>query len=182
MGYPVTRTVKFANLLVRLYMIYALFVSFLHIVHTANMLGLYGWQAYSVPVAIDGLALFGMFIRSEKFAAETRRMGKIVALGAGSVSLVANVYAGDTTGEKAFGILAVTLFLVMELLAAKVKPALTPAQKGAVTRAANKAAGKSTVRKAPARKAPAKRKPATTKATPAPATQPQPLTLVAATA
>lgn len=186
MGNPVTFTVKFANVLVRLYMIYALVVSFLHIVHAANLLGLYGWQAYSVPVAIDGLALFGMMIRSEKFAPETRRMGKFVALGAGTLSMVANVYAGHTAGERAFGVLAVTLFLLMELLAAKVKAAPTAAEIAAAKKAASIAQGVAT-RKANAAKTPAKaktRKPAAKPAIVKPAA-PEPvktLTLVAATA
>src|SRR5258705_5937158 len=87
--------------------------SFIHIVHTSQMLGL-TWEAWSVPFLIDGLAVLGMLGRSHRFAAETRRAGLKLMIGAGLVSLAANIAAGHKTGQRAFGLLAVVGFVVSE--------------------------------------------------------------------
>ncbi len=102
-------------LLVRAYLISALIVSYKHIVHAANKLQLYGWEAYATPLAIDGMALFGMILRRVEFNARTRRFGAVLQYGAGFVSLVANIYAGETRGQQAFGIMVVALFVIGEI-------------------------------------------------------------------
>lgn len=154
--------------IVRIYMLGALAVSFGHIITASHMLGLGGWQAYTVPFAIDGFAILGMIGRSSHFAASTQRTGFRLQIAAGALSLVANVYAGHTIGERLYGALIVAAFIVAEWYAAKLRPAppVVPtaaerrsaaAKRGAATRKA-KAAAKPATTTAPARR-PARAKP-----------------------
>lgn len=149
--------------IVRLYMIGALAISFDHIITAAGMLGLHGWQAYTVPFAIDGFAVLGMIGRSARFAESTQRTGLKLQAAAGTLSLAANIYAGHTRGEQIYGALIVTAFIVAEWYAGKLRPApaaktaVDPrrseaARKAAATRKANaatKTATKSAPRKRP---------------------------------
>ena len=145
------RTYLLVAAIVRLYMIGALAVSFTHIVTASHLLGLEGWQAWTVPFAIDGFALLGMIGRSARFSADTQRTGFRLQITAGAVSLIANVYAGHTVGERLYGALIVAAFIVAEWYAAKLRPApvVVPteaerrsaaAKKAAATRKANAAA------------------------------------------
>jgi hypothetical protein len=149
--------------IVRVYMLGALAISFGHIVTASHMLGLTGWQAWTVPFAIDGFALLGMIGRSARFSADTQRTGFRLQIAAGAVSLVANVYAGHTPGERLYGALIVAAFIVAEWYAAKLRPApvviptqaqrrSASAKKAAATRKANAA-----TKPAPATKAAARR-------------------------
>jgi hypothetical protein len=114
-------------LIVKLYLIGALMISFSHIVHASAMLGLTGWQAWTVPAFIDGFAILGMIGRTDGVASRTedpaavRRFGFHLQLVAGSLSLAANVFAGATVGERAFGALVVTGFVVAEKYAEKLR-------------------------------------------------------------
>jgi len=137
--------------IVRVYMLGALAISFHHIIITAaGLLGLTGWQAWTVPFAIDGFAVLGMIGRSHRFAASTQRTGLRLQAAAGALSLACNVYAGHTLGERLYGALIVTAFVVAEWYAGKLRPAPVPpaeptvsdrrsqaARKAAVTRKAN---------------------------------------------
>lgn len=113
--------------IVRLYMLGALAISFGHIISAAHLLQLHGWQAYTVPFAIDGFAVLGMIGRSRRFAASTQRTGFRLQALAGIASLAANVYAGHTLGERLYGALIVTAFVVAEWYAGKLAPAPAPA-------------------------------------------------------
>lgn len=159
MIYPLVWTVA------RLYMIGALAISFSHIIDASHQLELFGWAALTVPFAIDGLALLGMIGRSSQFAESTQRTGFKLQIGAGAVSLAANVYAGDTRGERMYGILIILLFVIVEWYAAQLKPALTPAQELAARRSAAAKQSAATRKANAATKAPATKK-KTTKAPP----------------
>lgn len=148
--------------IVRLYMIGALAISFGHIITASGLLGLHGWQARTVPFAIDGFAVLGMIGRSARFAESTQRTGLRLQAAAGLLSLAANVYAGHTLGERLYGALIVTAFIVAEWYAGKLRPApaakptVDPrrseaARKAAATRKANAAtkAPKPVARKRP---------------------------------
>lgn len=104
------------KIIVKLYFLGALAVSFSHIVEASHKLGLHGWQAWTTPFAIDGIAVIGMVMRGEGFSAATRRLGFRVQLTAGLLSLACNVYAGSTTGERIYGVLIVVLFVFSEWL------------------------------------------------------------------
>jgi hypothetical protein len=102
--------------IVKLYFIGALAVSFNHIVTAAHKLQLLGWQSFTTPFAIDGIAVIGMVMRSERWSDETNRTGFRVQMGAGALSLVCNVFAGNTLGERIYGVLIVALFIFSEWL------------------------------------------------------------------
>ena len=54
--------VKIVQAIVKLYFIGALAGSFVHIISAAEKLGLSGWESWSMPFMIDGLALIGMVL------------------------------------------------------------------------------------------------------------------------
>lgn len=109
--------------IVRLYMLGALAISFSHIITAAHLLQLTGWQAYTTPAFVDGFAVLGMIGRSQRFAPATRRSGFRLQLAAGALSFAANVFAGHTVGERAYGALVVAGFVVSEWYGAKLAPA-----------------------------------------------------------
>lgn len=109
-------------LIVHSVMALALYVSFGHIIAASASLGLFGFQAYTAPLFIDGFMILGRIGRSHKFAPETRKVGKWIQIGATLVSLSANVYAGHTAGERIYGALVVAGFILAELYAEKLRP------------------------------------------------------------
>jgi hypothetical protein len=135
-----------------------LYFSFNHTIHLAHMLGATGAQAYSTPAFVDGFMLLGRLGMADAFDASTRKIGRRMMVVGALLSLIANVAAGQTLGDRIIGALVVIGFLVTEWYAGKLKPApapeLTPAQKAAITKARNAAAAKA------AGTTPAKRKPA----------------------
>lgn len=151
---PMTRnrTYLAVTAIVRLYMLGALAISFSHIITAAHLLQLDGWQAWTTPAFVDGFAVLGMIGRSQRFAPATRRSGFRLQLAAGALSFSANVFAGHTVGERAYGALVVVGFVVSEWYGAKLAPAApvmpaaaevlaekrsAAARKGAATRKAN---------------------------------------------
>jgi hypothetical protein len=138
----------------KLYFVAALAGSFTHIITAAHKTGLVGWEAWSTPFMIDGLAVIGMVMRSEAFSQATRSTGLRVQAVMGLVSLVANVYAASTVGGVLYGVAVVALFLAAEWLTGQLAPASADqaaavkakrqaaAAKGAATRKANAATAK----------------------------------------
>lgn len=156
--------------IVRAFMLGAAAISFSHIVATSHALGL-GWEAWTVPGFVDGLAVLGLVGRSPRFADSTQRAGLRLMAGAGALSLACNVYAGHNLGQQLYGVLVVAGFIAAEWYAMKLRPApqaemqertgkrcepgctcrkhakaktLTPAQKRAITIANKKAAAELT--------------------------------------
>lgn len=140
---------------VALLMVYALFVSRDHITHVALMIGLVGYQAQTLFVLIDLPALIGKVLGLRYFSASTRKMGRKLTYASGSLSLVCNVLSGwfgGGIGPAGYGAFVVVMFLVLESVVTKIKPA------AAVTRAKNSGnAVKTTPRKRAPRKAVAAR-------------------------
>ena len=140
------------KLIVKLYFVGALAVSFTHVIEAAHKLELTGWQAWTTPFAIDGIAVIGMVMRGAAFSRDTRKLGFRVQVTAGLLSLACNVYAGDTVGERVYGVLIVALFVFSEWLSDRIEgrevdeareltaKRVAAAAKGRATRAANKAA------------------------------------------
>lgn len=118
------------------FLVGALAASYTHIVHLSNMGHLYGWQAWTAPAFVDGFAMLGRLARSKSFAGSTRRTGLRVQIAATSVSLVANVIAGDTIGARIFGALVVIGYVVAELLAESMHPVATRTEAAKATRSA----------------------------------------------
>jgi hypothetical protein len=138
--------------IVKIYFVGALAGSFAHAITAAHKAGLAGWEAWSVPFMIDGLALIGLVMRGADFSAATRRTGLRVQAVMGLVSMAANVYAAHNLGGAIFGASLVGLWLASEHLAANLEPAAADAArdqaakrsaaatKAAATRKANAAA------------------------------------------
>lgn len=108
--------VKIVSGIVKLYFVGALAGSFVHIIAASEKLGLSGWEAWSTPFMIDGLALIGMVMRSKDFSAQTRKLGFRVQMVMGAFSLVANVYAAKNIGGVIYGVMIVALYIAAEWL------------------------------------------------------------------
>ena len=102
--------------IVKLYFFAALAVSFSHIVCASHKVQLDGWQAWTTPFAIDGIAVIGMVMRTERWTKRTNTIGFRVQLIAGLLSLACNVFAGNTVGERIYGVIIVALFIFTEWL------------------------------------------------------------------
>jgi hypothetical protein len=139
---------------VGLIMVYALFVSRDHITDVGYRIGLHGYQAETLFVLVDIVALIGKVLTLKYFAASTRKMGRNLMVVSGLLSLACNVASGWLSGgygAAGYGVFIVVMFLVLENVVTRIKPA------AAVTRAKNAAAGKVAPRKRAPRKAYAKR-------------------------
>lgn len=95
------------------FLVGAAVISTSHIIHTAQMLGL-GWEAYTVPAFVDGIAIVGKVSMLPRFSDTFRRSGFRLLMFGGILSLAANVAAGSNWGERAFGILVVAGFMILE--------------------------------------------------------------------
>lgn len=136
--------------IVRIFMVGAAAISFMHIVATSRMLGL-SWEAWTVPGFVDGLAILGLVGRSDRFAAATQRAGLALMAGAGSLSLACNVYAGHNLGQQLYGVLVVAGFITAEWYSMRLRPAPARAAKStARSDAAKKAAATRATRRAQA--------------------------------
>lgn len=146
-------------------------LSFSHIIDLAHQLDATGIHPWIAPATVDSFMLLGRLGMSRRLDATTNKVGRWVMIGGAIISLIANIAAGHTNGDKIIGGAVVFGFLFAEWYAPQLKPAapaeLTPAQKGAQTRARNAAASKA----AGTAKAPAKRKPATKTTTAKPRTR-----------
>jgi len=124
---------------VSMIMVLALYVSKDHITDVAHRIGLVGYQAETLFVLIDVVALIGKVLQLKYFAASTRKVGKRLMIAAGVISLTCNVASGWLSGgygPAGYGVFVVVLFLVLESVVLKIKPAAS------VTRAKNAANGK----------------------------------------
>lgn len=101
-----------------IFMIGAAVISTRHIVHISQTLGL-GWEAYTVPAFIDGIAIVGKVSMLARFSDSFRRSGFKLLMFGGVLSLAANVAAGNNWGERGFGVLVVAGFMLLESHAVK---------------------------------------------------------------
>lgn len=115
--------VKVIRAIVKLYFVAAIAGSFTHIIEAAFKIGLTGWEAWSTPFMIDGLAVVGMTMRSGDFSKATRKLGLRVQATMGAFSLIANVYAAHNVGGVIYGVAVVALFLAAEWLAERLESA-----------------------------------------------------------
>lgn len=116
--------VQLVKAIVKAYFVAAVVGSFTHIIHAAHLIGLSGWEMWSTPFLIDGIAIVGLVMRSEQFSKDTQKWGRITQYGAGTLSLVANVYAAEgNIGGIIYGVAIVALFLFAEFLSGKIQSA-----------------------------------------------------------
>lgn len=135
-GTTITKTI------VRGFMLLAAAFSFKHILYTGEIhLGLDKAEYWALPFMIDGMAILGLFWRGEKYSTGTNKIGFWTQLTAGSLSLAANVAAGHSAGQKAFGIFVIALFLFTEWASGRVesRAAEVARNKAEAKRAADKA-------------------------------------------
>lgn len=121
---------------VSLVMCYALFVSREHVTEVATWLGVPGWQAATAFILVDLPALIGKLLQTKYFSHSTRKVGTRLTYFSGAISLACNIGAGvilGSFGAAGWGAFVVIMFLVLESVVVKIKPA------AAVTRAKNAA-------------------------------------------
>jgi hypothetical protein len=121
--------VQIVKVITKAYFFAAITASFIHLIEAARKGGLAGWEMYSVPFMIDGIAITGLIMRGKEFNKQTRTLGLKVQAGAGMVSLAGNVYAAHNLGGAIYGVAVVGLFLLMEWLSDNVNAVGTRARK-----------------------------------------------------
>lgn len=137
------RKVNVIKWITKAYFFAAIAGSFTHLVTAAQKGGLAGWEMWSVPFMIDGIAIIGLIMRGNEFSKATRSIGFKVQIGAGVLSLAGNVYAAGNLGQAVYGVAIVALFVLAEWLADNIKSAESDKQAEALNRrqaAAQKAA------------------------------------------
>lgn len=114
-----TKRMALISVVVWMLLLLAAAVSATHIVETARKLGLLDWQAYTTPALIDLVAIVGKLSMAQCFSPAFRRSGFRLLMVGATLSLACNVYAGDNVGERAFGVLVVGAFMLLEHHATK---------------------------------------------------------------
>jgi hypothetical protein len=134
------------------YFLGALAASSTHAVLAAEKAGLTGWEAWSVPVMVDGMATLGLVMRGEAFASDTQRMGFRVQMIMACLQVALNVFAAHNVGGMVYGVAVVGLYVAAETLTKGLRTRETEqaelaahrrsetAKRAAETRKANKAA------------------------------------------
>jgi hypothetical protein len=114
-----TKRMTLISAVVWLLLLLAAAVSATHIVGTAHKLGLHDWQAYTTPALIDLVAIVGKLSMAQCFSSAFRRSGFRLLMVGATLSLTCNVYAGENLGERAFGVIVVGAFMLLEHHATK---------------------------------------------------------------
>ena len=114
-----TKRMAMISVVVWLLLLLAAAVSATHIVETAHKLGLHDWQAYTTPALIDLVAIVGKLSMAQCFSPAFRRSGFRLLMAGATLSLTCNVYAGENLGERAFGVIVVGAFMLLEHHATK---------------------------------------------------------------
>jgi hypothetical protein len=112
------RALTTINVVIWMFLIAAALLSSTHIVQTGQRLGL-GWEAWTLPMFVDGIALVGKVSMLKRFSRAFRRSGFRLLMLGGTLSLACNVYAGENLGQRIFGVLVVAGFMLLESHATK---------------------------------------------------------------
>lgn len=98
--------------------IYCLFISREHITTVGYAIRLKPFEAETLFILVDFLAMFGKMLTSKKLSAKTRRIGFRWMVCAGSISLLCNIIAGLLDGwnfgEAGYGAGVVALIVFLE--------------------------------------------------------------------
>ena len=134
------RRYKLAKLISKGYLVGALGISFSHFIHAFNKLGLYGFDAVTMPIAVDGLALFGVLLQTtgpKGFSKRTNTIGRWLQLVCGSLSLMVNIFSGwGSPGAMIQGATWVIIYMMMELIVSRIKPSSADTNEAAEAAAA----------------------------------------------
>lgn len=115
--------VQIIKYITKAYFFAAMAASFTHLITAAEKAGLQGWEMWSVPFMIDGIAIIGLIMRGTEFSNATRKIGFRVQIGAGVLSLLGNVYAATNLGGAVYGVAVVALFILAEWLSDRIQSA-----------------------------------------------------------
>ncbi len=115
---PRDRAMLAIQIVIWAFLIGAAWISFTHIVEACHMLGL-NEQSYAAPFFVDGIAIVGKISMLPRFTKAFRDSGFKLLMFGGVLSLACNVGAGSNWGERAFGVLIVAGFMVLENHATK---------------------------------------------------------------
>src|ERR1051325_8103577 len=109
-----------AKIFVNCYLLFALYVSFSHIIGLFTTWGSH--TAWVAPLLIDSMILIGRLFRGPRASKTARRWGLALQVFGSLCSLAANIPAADNRGGWALGVMVITLFLVVERVSDKAKP------------------------------------------------------------
>ena len=113
---------KLAKVIAKGYLVGALSISFSHFIHAFNKLGLYGFSAMTMPIAVDGLAIFGVLLQHKSFSKSTNTIGRWLQLVCGSLSLAVNIFSGwGSPGAMIQGATWVIIYMMMELIVSRIR-------------------------------------------------------------
>ncbi len=115
--------VKVIKAIAKAYFFGAIAISAVHLIAAAKKGGLTGYEMYTVPFLIDGIAITGLIMRGSEFSKATRKIGFRVQIGAGALSLLGNVFAAHNLGGAVYGVAIVLLFLLAEWLSDNIESA-----------------------------------------------------------
>jgi hypothetical protein len=134
--------------------LYTLFVSRTHITHIGYAIGLPTFEAETLFLLVDFIAIFGKLLTNRKLSAKTRRIGRQGMKTGLILSLICNVASGLMTGgygAAGYGAFIVGMLLWIEYAVANIKPK-TSAPRSASTTPAQPARRTNPVRSEAARK------------------------------
>ncbi len=101
------------RIVVWVFLVAAAGISTTHIIESGMRLGL-GWESYTLPMFVDGVAVVGKLSMLPRFSRAFRRSGFRLLMAGGTLSLAANIYAGHNLGQRAFGVVVVGGFMLLE--------------------------------------------------------------------
>lgn len=121
---PVTRRVAAGLASGALMLAYGLWISRSHITHVGYMIGLSGFEAETLFILVDFIALFGKSLTSRHLQAKTRRNGRQMMIGGLLLSLACNVVSGAMSGgwgPAGYGVFVVAMVVWLEKVTGEIK-------------------------------------------------------------
>lgn len=131
-----------ARTLVTAFMLGSLYLSFTHIAHLFEALGLVTGEQWLAPAFIDTYMVLGKLLGLKCWTPKTRKIGHYVVMIGAALSIIANVAAGGSIGGRILGFLVVAGFLTGEWLLTVMVPTTTRTAKPAAAPAPAPAAKK----------------------------------------
>lgn len=115
--------------------IYCLFISREHITTVGYAIRLKSFEAETLFILVDFVAMFGKMLTSKRLTAKTRRIGFKWMVGAGTISLACNIIAGLLDdwnfGEAGYGAAIVALIVFLEYTIVNTKAKMTTRKRAA---------------------------------------------------
>lgn len=99
----------------------AMAISAIHTVHSFEKMGLHTGEQWITPLAVDGLAFFGLALSSSKYEDSTNKIGRRIQIAAAALQLASNLYAASSVGGMVLGGLIVGVYLLAEAVSPRIK-------------------------------------------------------------